>query len=133
MPTYTLGRDYTVEGLVGCTDLTVTRSGERIDVSTRKGNKPYKHTIAGFPDFTFECTVFATATTTFSIGKAYNITLNGEALVTPSGAQPICMTANREEPIDGIVTYRLTFKQGLESDTPNQTPIGPGTWRTVGS
>lgn len=123
--TYTLGRDYTVSGLTGATDLTYTQSGERIDVSTRAGSKPYKHTVAGFPDKTFECSVYATATTTFSIGKAYAVTLNGTAL-----GDMICMDANREEPGDGIVTYRLTLKPGLESETANQTAIGPGDWRT---
>lgn len=130
MPAYTLGRDYTVEGLTGATDLTVTYSGERIDVSTRKGAKPYKHTIAGFPDMTFECSVYATATTSFVVGKAYDITLNGADLVDGDDNSFICMSANREEPIDGVVTYRLTLKPGLESESPNQTTIGPGSWRT---
>lgn len=125
MPNYTLGRDYTVSGLTGATDLTVTYEGERIDVTTRKHQKPIKLTVAGFPDMTFECTVFATATTTFSVGKAYTLTLNG----TPLEQDMICMTANREEPQAGIVTYKLTLKPGLESETADQIPIGPGDWR----
>lgn len=126
---YTLGKDYTVSGLSGATDLTVTRSGERIDVSTRKGAKPFKHTVAGFPDVTFECTVYADATTAFKIGEAYPIELNGESLTDAEGIDLVCMSAVREEPGDGIVTYRLTFKPGYASDTENQIDIGPGTWR----
>jgi len=124
---YTLGRDYTVAGLAGATDLEVTRAGERIDVTTRKQSKPIKQYVAGFPDLTFTCSVFATDSTTFSVGKAYTVTLNGDSL----GAL-ICMDANREEPQEGIVTYRLTFKPGLESETANQIPIGPGEWRASG-
>lgn len=122
--TYVLGRNYTVSGLTGVTDLTLTLAGERIDVSTRYGAKPIKKTIAGFPDKTFECTVLAKADTTFSVGKAYACTINGEAL------NLICMGANREEPQEGIVTYKLTLKPGDESETANQVAIGPGQFRT---
>lgn len=124
---YTLGKDYTVSGLTGATDLEVTRAGERIDVTTRKQGKPIKQYVAGFADLTFTCSVFATDSTTFSVGKAYTVTLNGESL----GAL-ICMDANREEPQDGIVTFRLTLKPGIESPTANQIAIGPGTYRTSG-
>lgn len=119
--TYTLGRDYTVSGLTGATDLEVTRSGERIDVTTRAHTKPIKKTVAGFPDLTFSCTVYATAATTFTVGKAYAVTLNGDSL-----GSLICMDANREEPQDGVVTYKLVLKPGLESETKNQVPVGPG-------
>lgn len=124
--TYTLGRDYTVSGLTAATDLTVTRSGERIDITTRFHDKPFKSTVAGFADLTFECSVYAADDTEFTIGKAYSVTLNGTALSTDG---LICMTANREEPQEGIITYRLTFKPGLESDVANQIPIGPGDYR----
>lgn len=124
--TYTLGRDYTVSGLTAATDLTVTRSGERIDITTRFHPKPFKSTVAGFGDLTFECSVYAEATTEFTIGKSYSVTLNGNAL-GENGL--ICMTANREEPQEGIITYRLTFKPGLESEIDNQIPIGPGEYR----
>lgn len=123
--TYTLGKDYTVSGLTGATEMTVTRAGERIDVSTRAGAKPFKHTVAGFPDLTFECSVFATNTTAFSIGKGYTVTLAGASL-----GMLICMQANREEPGDGVITYRLTLKPGNESDVANQVAIGPGDYRS---
>lgn len=122
--TYVLGKDYTVSGLTGVSDLTLTLSGERIDVSTRAGAKPIKKTIAGFPDKSFECTVLAKADTFFTVGKAYALTLNGESLSL------ICMSANREEPGEGIITYKLTMKPGEESDTANQVQVGPGQFRS---
>lgn len=125
MATYTLGRDYTVSGLTGATDLSISHSGERIDVTTREFNKPFKHTIAGFPQLTFECTVYATKETSFVIGKGYSVTANGNSLGTL-----ICMSANREEPEDGIVTYKLTLRPGLESAEADQVTIGPGSYRT---
>ena len=121
--TYVLGKDYTVSGLVGVTDLTLTLSGERIDITTRAGAKPIKKTVAGFPDKTFECTVLAKGDTTFSVGKAYSCTINGESLSL------ICMSANREEPQEGNITYKLTLKPGEESETANQVVIGPGDYR----
>lgn len=124
MANYTLGRDYTVSGLTGVSDLTVTRDGERIDVTTRKHQKPIKLTVAGFSDTTFECTVLATATTTFSVGKAYAVTLNGESL------NLICMGATREEPQAGVITFKLTLRLGSESETADQIPVGPGDYRT---
>lgn len=124
MATYTLGRDYTVSGLTGVSDLEVTYSGERIDVTTRAGAKPIKKTVAGFPDKTFTCTVLAKADTTFVVGKKYSVTINGADL------DLICMDANREEPQEGIVNYKLTLKPGEESDVTNQVTIGPGTYRS---
>lgn len=123
--TISLGRDYTVSGLTGVSDLEVEYSGERIDVTTRYGAKPIKKTVAGFPNKTFTCTVLAEATTTFSVGKAYTVTLAGGSSMTL-----ICMDANREEPQEGIVTYKLTLKPGTESTSANQVPIGPGAYRT---
>lgn len=124
MANYTLGKDYTVSGLTGVSELTVTREGERIDVTTRKQDKPFKATTAGFDDLTFECTVMATSTTTFSIGKAYTVTVGGTSL-----GSLICMNATREEPQAGVITYRLTLKPGIESATADQVAIGPGTYR----
>lgn len=125
MATYTLGRNYTVAGLTGVSDLTVTRDGERIDVTTREGAKPIKLTVAGFEDLTVECTVLATNTSTFSVGKGYSITLNGGTAKTL-----ICMSATREEPQTGVITYKLKFRDGEESETDDQVAIGPGTYRT---
>lgn len=125
MATYTLGRNYTVSGLTGASDLTVTRDGERIDVTTRENTKPVKLTVAGFEDMTLECTVLATSTTTFSVGKSYAITLNGG-----SAMDLICMAATREEPQAGVITYKLKFRPGEESETDDQVSIGPGTYRT---
>lgn len=125
MATYTLGRNYTVAGLTGVSDLTVTKDGERIDVTTREHTKPIKLTVSGFEDLTVECTVLATNTTTFSVGKSYSITLNGGAAMSL-----ICMGATREEPQTGVITYKLTFRNGEESETDDQVPIGPGTYRS---
>lgn len=124
MATYTLGRDYTVSGLSGASELTVTREGERIDVTTREHQKPFKLTVAGFPATVIECSVFATATTTFTIGQPYTITLNGEQF-----AEVVCMAANREEPQAGIVTYRLKFRPGTPHETANRAQVGPGDYR----
>lgn len=123
--TYTLGRDYTVDGLAGATDLEFTRSGERIDVTTRSFNKPVKQTVAGLEDLTFSCTVYATQSTVFQIGKAYDLTLNGDSV-----GLMICMDANREEPQEGVVMFKLTLKFGQESETDNLLDVGPGTYRS---
>lgn len=124
MANYTLGRDYTVSGLTGVSELTVTREGERIDVTTRKHSKPIKLTVAGFSQTTFECTVLATATTTFSVGKSYTVVANGTSMPM------ICMGATREEPQAGVITYRLTLRPGDESPTADQIAVGPGDYRT---
>lgn len=127
MATYTLGRDYTVSGLTGASELTVTREGERIDVTTREHAKPFKLTVAGFPATTIECSVFATATTNFTVGSPYTITLNGEAFT-----DVVCMAATREEPQSGIITYRLKFRPGTPHETANRVQVGPGDYRTGG-
>lgn len=121
--TINLGRDYTVAGLSGVSDLEVTRSGERIDVTTRAGAKPIKKTMAGFEDSTFTCTVLGGAATIFTIGKEYSLTLNGDVLPL------ICMNAVREEPQEGVYNYKLTMKPGVESETANQLDVGPGDFR----
>ncbi len=125
MANYTLGRDYTVSGLTGVSELTVTREGERIDVTTRKHSKPIKLTAAGFSNTTFECTVLATATTSFVVGNEYAVTLAGG-----SAMNLICMGATREEPQSGVITYKLTLKPGGESAAGDQITVGPGDYRT---
>lgn len=123
--TYTLGKDYTVEGLNGASELTVTREGERIDVTTRDGAKPFKLTVAGFANTTIECSVFAESTTDFTIGKTYALTLNDEEF-----SDLVCFSAVREEPQSGIVTYRLKLRPGSASAEANQVDVGPGTYRS---
>lgn len=123
--TYTLGKNYTVSGLAGASELTVTREGERIDVSTRDNAKPFKLTVAGFASTTIEGSVFATATTSFTVGGTYTITLNGDAF-----ADVVCMSASREEPQSGVITYRLKFRPGTPLDTASRVTIGPGEFRT---
>lgn len=121
---YTLGKDYTVVGLTAVTDLTVTRSAERVDVTTRKGDMPYKATDAGLIDEMFECTVYAEANTEFVVGNTYTITVNSVALT-----DMVCMSANREEQKDGIITFKLTFRRGVEAEECNQDTVGPGDYR----
>jgi len=121
--TIKLGKDYTVAGLTGVSDLEMTYSGERIDVTTRFGAKPIKKYKAGFPDKTFTCTVLGKADTSFVIGQEYAVTLAGAAFAL------ICMSANREEPQEGVYNYKLTMKPGQESDAANQLTVGPGDFR----
>lgn len=123
--TYTLGKDYTVSGLTGATDLTVTHAGERVDVTTRDAAKPFKLTVAGLTQVTFECSVYATNSTKFAIGDSYAVTVNGDSL-----GDLVCMSANREEPQDGVVTYKLTLRPGFESAVADQIDVGPGTYRS---
>lgn len=125
MPTYTLGKDYTVSGLAGVSDLTLTREGDRVDVTTRKVDKPFKLTAAGLQSTTLEATVLADGDTVFTIGKEYSVTLNGGGAV-----DLICMTATREEPQSGVITYKLTLRPGEESETCDQVDVGPGTYRS---
>lgn len=122
--TYSLGKDYTVAGLAGVTELTVTKSAERIDVTTRAGQLPLKAVVAGLADLTFDCTVQATASTMFSIGKGYAVTVKSTQLGTL-----VCMKATREEPGGGAIQYKLTLRPGVESEVPNQLEIGPGDYR----
>lgn len=125
MPNYTLGKDYTVSGLAGVSDLTLTTEVERVDVTTRKVDKPFKLTAGGLAAKTFECTVLADAETIFTIGKQYNVTLQGGAAI-----ELICMTATREEPQAGVITYKLTLRPGEESELCDQVDVGPGTYRS---
>lgn len=122
--TINLGKDYTVNGLSGVSDLELTRTSERIDVTTRAGAKPIKKTMTGIDDNTFTGTVLGTATTSFVIGKEYSLTLAGASISL------ICMSVVREEPQEGVYNYKLTMKLGLESDSANQLDVGPGDFRT---
>lgn len=122
--TYKLGKNYTVDGLVGTTDLTVTHATERVDVTTRDGDHPFKKTVDGLHNLTFEGSVLATDTTEFIIGLTYPLTVNDVVL-----GDTICLAANREESQDGIVTYKLTLRPGLESKANNQVTVGPGEFR----
>jgi hypothetical protein len=111
--TINLGKDYTISGtLENVSDLTITKSGEKIDVTTRFGSKPIKFTTAGLPKITLDCTVIATDTTTFSLG--------GSIAVTSSGftGTVIIVSADRSEPHDGMVTYKLQLTPGSAMETP---------------
>lgn len=106
MATITLGKDYTVAGLTGASDLTWTQSGERLDVTTREGTKPYKKTMAGLVKHSVDCSVLAESEDSFEIGQTVSLVLNGTALSC------IIVQANRSEPKDGIVTYSLQLTPG---------------------
>lgn len=123
--TYSLGKDYTVSGLPGVSELTITRSAERVDVTTRCAALPIKQTDDGLHDTTFEGTVLAQAGTTFTIGAAYPLTVKGQNL-----GNLVCMTANREEPQAGVINFKLTLKKGDPSEASNQLPVGPGEYRS---
>lgn len=125
VPNYTLGKDYTVSGLSGVSDLTVTREVDRVDVTTRDNAKPFKMTASGLTSTTFECTVLADGDTKFSIGKAYSVTVDGAAL-----GSLVCLTATREEPQSGVINYKLTLRPGEESEVCDQVEIGPGDYRS---
>jgi hypothetical protein len=120
MATYTLGKDYTVSGLTGVSELTYTRTGERLDVTTREGAKPYKKTVAGFGDETLECSVYEPTTggfAGFKIGEQKTVVINGTSI------QAVIMSANRSEPQDGVVVYQLTLRPGDALDAGQQAPI----------
>jgi predicted secreted protein len=119
MATYTLGKDYTVSGLAGVSELTYTRTGERLDVTTRQGAKPYKKTVAGFGDETLECSVYEPTGlfAGFKIGEEKTVTINGAAITA------VIMSANRSEPQDGVVVYQLTLRPGEAMESGQQAPI----------
>ena len=111
--TISLGKDYTITGgISNVSDLTLNRQAEKIDVTTRAGTQPLKFTAAGLPKITLECTVIAEASTNFPIGSSLNITSSGY-----SGAV-IITNADRDEPDDGPVTYKLTLTPGTTSANP---------------
>jgi hypothetical protein len=122
--TINLGKDWTLTGLAGVSDLTVTRSVEAIDTTTRSGAKPIKKVKGGIPDYTFEGTVLATATTSMVIGQSYALVINGG-----TAKDVVCLTANREEPQEGVITYKVTMKPGVASETANLVTVGPSEYR----
>jgi len=108
--TISLGKNYTISGaLSNVSDLTVTRVAEKIDVTTRFGTKPLRFTEAGLPKITLECTVIAEEDTTYDIGAEVNITC------TDYTGDAIVVNADREEPDDGPVQYKLTLTPGTPS------------------
>jgi hypothetical protein len=122
MATYTLGKDYTVSGLTGVSELTYTRTGERLDVTTREGAKPYKKTVAGFGDETLECSVYEPTGAGvnfagFKIGEQKTVVINGTSITA------VIMSANRSEPQDGVVVYQLTLRPGEALESAQQAPI----------
>lgn len=110
--TISLGKSYTITGaLENVSDLTVTRAAEKIDVTTRAGTKPLKFTEAGLPKITLECTVIAESDTSYEMGGQVSVTCadyTGNAII---------VNADREEPDDGPVTYKLTLTPGTASTT----------------
>lgn len=112
MANYTLGKDYTISGLEGVSDLTWTQSAEKIDVTTRKGTKPYKLNIPGLPDKTLEATVYGQKTEggEFEIGELKTVTLKGGASLSV-----IILEANRSEPQAGMVQYTLKMRPAEEA------------------
>ncbi|MFN9913443.1 MAG: hypothetical protein ACK53L_12705, partial [Pirellulaceae bacterium] len=79
----------------------------------------------GIPDYTFEGTVLATATTSMVIGQSYSLVVNGG-----TAKDVICLTANREEPQEGVVNYNVTMKPGVASEAANQVTVGPSDYRS---
>lgn len=110
MASISLGKDFTVSGLVGASELTYTKTCEKIDSTTREGQKPYKTTMAGLADETLECSVFAEDDTVFNVGELKTITLSGNRQLSV-----IVMQANRSEPQAGVTTYQLTMRPATES------------------
>jgi hypothetical protein len=109
---YTLGKDYTIDGLAGVSELTVTDAAENVDITTRYGSNPLRFTAVGLGKITLEATVMATDETTFDVGGAVTIEcpdFDGTAII---------VSAPREEGEDGAVSYRLTMTPGTASATP---------------
>lgn len=107
MPTINLGKDYTItSGLTNVSDLTLTYSAEKIDITTRAGSLPLKYTEAGLAKITLECTVIAESGTTYSVGGAVSVASSGYT------GTVVVVSADRDEPDDGPVTYKLTLTPG---------------------
>lgn len=123
--TINLGKDYTVSGLAGVTDLTVTRNAEAVDTTTRSGSKPIKRVKAGIVDYTFEGTVQGTSSSSFVVGQEYALVLGGAA-----SKAVICMSVSIEQPQDGVFNFKLTMKPGVESESANKVTVGPGDFRS---
>lgn len=110
MATISLGKDFTITaGLQNVSDLTLTRAAEKIDITTRTGTKPLKHTEAGLQKITLECAIIAEAGTTYAIGSSLSLTSSGYS------GSVIVTNADRSEPNDGLVTYKLTLTPGFAS------------------
>jgi hypothetical protein len=108
-----LGKDYTVTGSIGnVSDLSLTIGGEKLDSTTRKGALPLKTYEAGLTKKVFECTVLATAETTYQLGGLVGLTCadhTGDLLVT---------NAVRSAAKEGFVEYKLTLTTGNASAHP---------------
>lgn len=108
--TINLGKNFTItSGLTNVTDLTMTRSGDKIDVTTRGGTKPLRHTRVGLPKITFECSVLAEAATTYAIGGSISL------VCAEYTGTVIVLDAERTEGEDGLVQYRVTMTPGTAS------------------
>lgn len=113
MPTINLGKNYTItSGLQNVSDLTLTYSAEKIDVTTRAGTLPLKYTEAGLKKITLECTVIAEASTTYNVGGTVTIASSGYS------GTVVVVSADRDEPDDGPVTYKLTLTPGTAVANP---------------
>lgn len=111
--TINLGKDYTISGgITNVTDLTLNRTGEKIDITTRFGSLPLKFTTAGLPKVTLECTVLAESSTTYSVGATVAVASSGYT------GSVIVLDAERDEPEEGPVTYKLTLTPGTALPTP---------------
>lgn len=111
--TINLGKDYTISGgISNVSDLTLNRSGEKIDITTRFGSLPLKFTTAGLPKITLECTVLAESSTTYNVGSSVTVTSTGYA------GSVIILDAERDEPEEGPVTYKLTLTPGTALASP---------------
>jgi len=107
MATINLGKDFTISGgLTNVSDLTLTYAAEKIDITTRAGTLPLKYMAAGLPKITLECTVIAESGTTFNVGGTVSVTSTGYT------GSVIITNADRDEPDDGPVTYKLTLTPG---------------------
>lgn len=111
MATYTLGKDVTVSGFTGVRDVSYTAEAEQVDVTTRDttGNG-FKQMAAGFTNATIELTVLGDASR--SVGSSVSIT---SSIGSVSG---IIVSAQRSEPIDDVISYKLTVKPGNAATSP---------------
>lgn len=113
MATISLGKDYTISGGIdNVSELTITRTGEQLDVTTREGSLPLKYTVAGLQKITLECTILAEASTTYSVGSSVTVTSSGYT------GDLIVMSVDRDEPQDGVVTYKLMMTPGTALASP---------------
>ena len=110
MATINLGKDFTItSGITNVTDLTMTVAADKIDVTTRSGTKPLRHTLPGLAKRTFECTVKAEVATTYAIGGSISL------VCAEYTGSVIILDAERSEPEDGLVEYRVTMTPGSAS------------------